>query len=169
MTTIPPPDGPAAPRPRGPGGRYRPLPETIDRDATAYDWHLKGKSTRQIAAIMGYGHHSSVSEAIDRARTARHVAATAEQRADELARLDLMNDRLQAVLDRRHVTVSQGRVVEMDGEPLEDDAPILDTVRTLLQVQTRRAKLLGLDAPASVAATVEVSYKINGVNPGDMV
>jgi hypothetical protein len=163
---TPPPDRTPV---RGYKGRIVENPNTIERDAQAYDWHLKGKSSRQIAALMGWADHSSALDAIDRARTAKRATATEAQRADELARLDLMNDRLQEVLDRRHVTVSQGKVVKMDGQPVEDDGPILDTVRTLLQVQARRAKLLGLDAPASVAASVEVSYKINGVDPGDMV
>ena len=51
------------------------------------------------------------------------------------------------VLQRNHVVVSQGRVVELDGVPIPDDAPVLAAIDRLLKIQERRAKLLGLDAP----------------------
>lgn len=52
------------------------------------------------------------------------------------------------VLEREHVTVSNGRVVSLDdGTPLPDDGPVLQAIDRLLRIQERRARLLGLDAP----------------------
>ena len=82
--------------------------------------------------------------------------------------LDELAQAARAVLERKHLVVSQGRVVrlgkpyidketgeaEVDdgrGEPLEDDAPVLQDIDRLLKIQERRARLLGLDAPQRVS------------------
>jgi hypothetical protein len=53
------------------------------------------------------------------------------------------------VLERNHVTVSHGRIIRGENEePLLDDGPVLTAIDRLLKIQERRAKLLGLDAPA---------------------
>jgi hypothetical protein len=61
------------------------------------------------------------------------------------------------------VTVSNGRVVTLDGQPLQDDGPILQAVDRLnhiedrkLRIQERRAKYLGLDAPKQVVISDDV-------------
>lgn len=93
-----------------------------------------------------------------------------EYRAEQVERLDEMLRKAHEVLDRKHLTVSQGRVVrlgkpfvnddgeaEVDdgrGEPLEDDAPTLNAIKTILAIEERRAKLLGLDMPAKANITV---------------
>jgi hypothetical protein len=54
-----------------------------------------------------------------------------------------------AVLRRRHVMVQSGKIVKGDdGQPITDDGPVLQATATLLRVMERRARLLGLDAPA---------------------
>lgn len=91
-------------------------------------------------------------------------------RAEQVERLDELLRKAHEVLARKHLTVSQGRVVrlgrpiinddgeaEIDeghGEPLEDDAPILMAIKTILGIEERRAKLLGLDAPSKANVTV---------------
>jgi len=93
-----------------------------------------------------------------------------EYRAEQVERLDEMLRKAYEVLDRKHLTVSQGRVVrlgkpfvnddgeaEVDdgrGEPIEDDAPTLNAIKTILAIEERRAKLLGLDAPTKTNVTV---------------
>ena len=45
--------------------------------------------------------------------------------------------------------VQKGRVVRhADGRPLEDSGPRLQAIDRILKVMERRARLLGLDAPA---------------------
>jgi hypothetical protein len=68
----------------------------------------------------------------------------------ELDRLDMMWRAAVEVLRRKHVTVSHGKVVIVDGQPLPDDAPVLNAIDRLLSIQARRAKLLGLDAPKKI-------------------
>lgn len=91
------------------------------------------------------------------------------------------------VLDREHVVVSaNGKIVyeiteyardddgniqlDHDGRPLakeiarlRDDAPTLAAIKTLLQVQERRAKLLGLDQPIKADIGGKLTYQIVGV------
>jgi cell division septal protein FtsQ len=70
-----------------------------------------------------------------------------ELRALELARLDRLEIAANEVLEREHVTVSNGRIVVLGESPLPDDAPVLAAIDRLLKIQERRARLLGLDAP----------------------
>ena len=61
-------------------------------------------------------------------------------------------DRAWALLDNPGPLVSDGRVVKgPDGEPLPDAHRMLRAVDWLLRISERRARLLGLDAPARVA------------------
>jgi hypothetical protein len=67
----------------------------------------------------------------------------------ELDRLDQLQVEALAVLRRRHVLVSGGKIVrDDDDQPLLDDGPALQAIATLLRIAERRARLLGLDAPA---------------------
>lgn len=70
-----------------------------------------------------------------------------EHRLEDLEQLDYLASKAIEVLERQHVTVSNGRVVSLNDEPIEDDAPVLAAIAALLKVQERKAKLLGLDAP----------------------
>lgn len=71
-----------------------------------------------------------------------------EHRAEELQELEFLSASALEVLHRRHVTVSNGRVVSLGDAPIEDDAPVLAAIDRLLKIQERKARLLGLDAPA---------------------
>jgi hypothetical protein len=96
----------------------------------------------------------------------------------EVERLDEMLERLagdeqhlRTIAGGEHVTVSQGRVVYTD-----DGAPVNDAEFTLkcydrihrieqrrLDVQTRRARLLGVDAPVQAQVSGSVTYEIIGL------
>ncbi len=71
-----------------------------------------------------------------------------EHRAEELQELEYLAKSALDVLHRRHVTISNGRVVSMDGKPISDDGPVLAAIDRLLKIQERKSRLLGLDAPA---------------------
>jgi hypothetical protein len=61
------------------------------------------------------------------------------------------------ILDKQHVAISaSGKVVYNDGEPVLDDSVALKAVDSLVKVQGRRAKLLGLDAPTRVQAMIGI-------------
>lgn len=139
---------------QGTNGKFTRSIETAERDAQAARLRARGLGYKQIAEQLGYEDHTGAYKAVQRALKEIVAEPAEELRALELERLDDMYRRAQAVLERRHVTVSQGRVVRLDDEPLEDDGPVLAALDRLLKIQERRARLLGLDAPTQVQAEV---------------
>jgi hypothetical protein len=153
-----------ATRPRGGDGRYVATEETARRDAEAARLRSKGWAYRRIAAEMGYESHTSAMDAVQRALDAIREEPAQQVKQLELERLDAMYDAVMKVLDAKHFTVSQGRLINIDDEPLEDDAPVLAAVDRLLKIQARRAALLGLDAPQRVEQGGKLTYEIVGVS-----
>lgn len=102
----------------------------------------------------------------------RAVAALAEQHdmlRTERLRLEMERDAVVAVLTAKHLTVSNGVIVRNDGEPIEDDGPVLNAVGTLNAIRDRlikladhEAKLLGLYSATKMAADVTVNYTVGG-------
>lgn len=127
---------------------------TAERRTKALALRVSGANWEDIAAQLGYSDRAAAYKDVERALTQRkrEQAAQADLAAAlELERLDAMERAAWAVLRRRHITISQGRVMRDEcDEPIEDDAPTLDAIDRLLKIQVRRAKLLGLDAPAKV-------------------
>ena len=84
-------------------------------------------------------------------------------RQEMIDQLDRLEAKALVVLDAFHfVTNLRGVVTVKDIHgaqvPLEDHGPALAAIDAVLKIQQRKAKLLGLDAPVKVAATVhEVS------------
>jgi len=73
----------------------------------------------------------------------------------EVNKLDLLEEKLWAMVDEEYYTVSNGQVVYMEtGEPVPDVEPILKIMDRIIRVSERRSKLLGLDKPVKVEATV---------------
>lgn len=132
-------------------GRYERNIESVRRDAEAAELRANGATYQQIADQLGYTDRSNARHGVQRA-----LADTIREPADEvrqiqLAQLDRLTREALKVLERTHVTVSQGRVIKDDeGKPLEDDAPVLNAIDRLLKIAERRSKLLGLDAPSKV-------------------
>ncbi|MGI5285155.1 hypothetical protein ACQEVF_17725 [Nonomuraea polychroma] len=53
-----------------------------------------------------------------------------------------------------------------DGQPVSDHGPILDAIKTVLDVEARQAKLLGLDTPVKQQLEMDqtITYAFEGVN-----
>jgi len=125
--------------------------ETMERDARAADLFRRGLSYRQIGAELGVSGHSAF-EAVRRA--ARDAATDALAAAEALSlMLERQQDYRRAayrVLTTRHyVTTQAGKVATgPDGQPLLDDAPVLNALDRLVRIDQEEAKLLGLYAPA---------------------
>jgi len=139
--------------PRGGDGRFTRSPDTAERDAEAARLRARGQSYRAIGEALGIS-QGSAHDAVQRALRATVAEAAADARALELERLDALYEAAMAVLEREHVTVSNGKVIRLNGEPLPDDAPVLAAIDRLLRVSESRRKLLGLDAPARLKAEV---------------
>lgn len=89
-----------------------------------------------------------------------------EYRAEQAERLDEMLRRAYEVLERKHITVSNGKVIYLDDAPMEDDGPTLMAIKTVLAIEERRARLFGLDAPVKqqIGGEVQVTYSFEGVD-----
>lgn len=137
-------------KPRSGRGRFVKSLETAKRDAEAAQLRAEGKTYDQIAEALGFSDRSLARRAVERA-----LAATVREPADELRQLELI--RLDAlwveavkVMTTEHITVNNGRVIEVDGVPLKDDGPTLSAIDRLLKIMERRAKLVGLDSATKV-------------------
>src|SRR3546814_9367956 len=74
----------------------------------------------------------------------------------EIGKLDRLEEKLWAMIDEDYYTVANGQVVYLEtGDPVPDIDPIMKIVDRILKVAERRAKLLGLDKPVRVEATVQ--------------
>jgi hypothetical protein len=124
------------------------------RDADAARYRAEGWTYQRIANELGFANPSSAHKAVQRALKASVRDANDTAVHLELNSLDEMAREAWGVLQRTHVVVSQGRVVELDGAPVPDDAPVLAAIDRLLKIQERRSKLLGLDMPTR--STVQV-------------
>lgn len=164
--------------PIGPGERA-----AIDqRRAKAVAMRVKGATWQQIADECGYAGRESACTDIRRFR--EETRAEAEEKLEELRalevdRLDMLIRAAVEVLERKHVTISGGKVIRMvadgevaeEGEPGEaliDDGPTLAAIDRIAKLSESRRKLLGVDAPVRLDAQFEVKYTVNGVTSDDL-
>ncbi len=148
---------------RGGDGKFARSPETAERDAHAAELRRRGYSYRAIAADMGVT-PGAAHVAVQRALRAIVEEPAQDVRAMELERLDAMERKVQEILARKHITVNNGRVIYLDDQPVPDDTVTLQAIDRLLKIQERRARLLGLDAPAKTEMGATVRYEIVGAD-----
>lgn len=167
-------------------GRYTRSMTTVERDAEAARLRTRGHGYREIGELLGFTTQAA-HEAVKRAMAEAIAEPAAAVRDMELGRLDTMYVAVLEILERKHVTISQGgivqiRVLDEDGQPilighdpetgrpiyketdLLDDKPALEAVDRLLKIQARRAALLGLDSPVKAEAGVVITYQIPGID-----
>jgi hypothetical protein len=152
-------------------GRWVKGEDSLGRDAEAMRLRARGWTLQRVSDELGYGGAQNVIRALKAHTTAVTGEAAAELRQRELTELDRLTEAATRVLEARHFVFQQGRLCTMPGAdggepvPVEDDAPVLRAVETLLRIQERRARLLGLDAPTrqEVEATL-VRYQVEGVD-----
>ncbi|NUS76698.1 MAG: hypothetical protein HOV70_10925 [Streptomyces sp.] len=155
-------------RPHGGDGQFVRSLTTAQRDAEAARLRTQGWTYPRIADHLGFKHRADAWNAVQRVLKDTVREAGDDVRAIELERLDAELARLAdverevwTVLKRKHVTVSNGQVIRVDGEPLLDDAPVLQAADRLVKIEDarrrngeRRARLLGLDAPTKQAISI---------------
>lgn len=159
-------------RVRGGDGRYLRTLEGAERQARAAELRSQGLSYRKIAATMAdegsAGALYNVKTAFEDVRTA--MAAVVQESAEaavqfELDRLDLLHRKAMEVLKRHHIAVSNGRVVVVGGEPLQDDGPVLAAIDRVVKISESRRRLLGLDQPAKTQVSGGLTYEVVGIDP----
>lgn len=143
-------------------GRYVRTLTGARKDAAAADLRSKGWTYQRIADELGFTEKGEAHHAVDRCLKATVKDAGEAARTMERERLDRLSEAAWAVLERRHVTVSNGKVISLPdpdtGEikPLEDDAPVLQAIDRLLRISESRRKLDGLDAPSRVSLDAQL-------------
>lgn len=121
-----------------------------ERRAKAVRLRAAGLGYEEIARQVGLKSADLARVDVHRALAALRTEPAEEMRALESERLDFLWRTVMQVLSRTHYVVSNGKVMHLNGEPMRDDDPALRAVAALLQIQQRRAKLHGLDAPKQV-------------------
>lgn len=117
------------------------------RDADAARLRALRFTYDQIAVQLGYANHTGAMKAAQRGRDRAVREPHQDMVLMDLAELDEMARQAWTVLRATHYVVDKGQVVELGGSPLLDDAPVLHAIAKLLDIQARRSKLVGLDAP----------------------
>jgi len=139
-----------------------------ERRERAIRLRAQGTPWATIATELGYADAPSACTDVRRALEQRRkqlALAADDYREQALATLDAMAGEVWAVLNARHLTIQNGKVVRDDDDaPLLDDGPVLSAVDRLLRIEERRARLLGIDAPAQLTSTI-VNYTVDGVPP----
>jgi DNA-binding CsgD family transcriptional regulator len=139
---------------RTPQGRFVRSTAEIEHDAEAARLRGEGLTYAAIGRRLGIS-KAHAWEAVHRVFRDTLTEPAEQARAVELARLETLHDKAMEVLEGQHVTVSNGQIVRLDGQPLPDSGPVLAAINTLVKVGESRRKLLGLDAPSRVSVDAE--------------
>lgn len=155
-------------RPRGGNGQWIRTPEGRQRDTLALEMRSAGRTWQTIADTLGYTSPGNAQRGVHNALAETQAPKVNEARAEMVAQIDHLYTKAMEVLEARHLKVNNGEVVSVPDEdgnyhPLEDDAPVLRAIDTINQLMQRKARLLGLDAPAKIQAEVSgVRVTIDG-------
>ena len=123
-------------------------PETMEKDAKAYDLYRRGLSYQQICTELGYASKSSAQDAVRRAAKEAAVdpfeAAEAQQAA--LDRLQDYRRSMQRILAARHYQTTQGGrlVTGPDGQPMLDTGPWVSAMAQLRWIEQEDNRLRDL-------------------------
>lgn len=139
---------------RNGGGQFTKSLEGAQRDALAARMHADGDSYNEIAAELGI-HKSQAIRAVQRA-----VRAVVKGPAEEVlklhtGRLEYAYTKAIEIAEADHVMVSHGKIIcDENGNPLRDHAPILAALREARATLESFRRMMGLDQPVKVDATV---------------
>lgn len=136
-----------------PAGRIHRDERQRMRDLEAARLRALRFSGEQIARQLGYETRAGALKAAKRGLAMITREPTEDAILLDLSELDEMAREAWKVLRSTHYVVDRGAVVTWNDQPLHDDGPVLAAIGKLLDVQERRAKLVGLDAPKRVEVT----------------
>jgi hypothetical protein len=154
---------------RGADGQFIKTLKGAQRDAAAAELRARGWSFQRIAGELGFPAKGNAHHAVERAFAAIPTEGSEEAKRLDLERIDRLIEQAWDVMERRHVVVSDGRVVgrqvgverddngierlDLDGktipvyEDILDDGPVLQAIDRLSRLLERRAKIIGYEAP----------------------
>ena len=134
--------------------------QRADMRAKAYALSLKGMSNVAIGDELG------VSRETIRTLLAEYIAEISvpiaeKARAVELDKLDRLEAVAWKVLDDRHIAFQHGKVVVLDGKPIEDVEPVFKSMDRIVKISERRSRYLGLDMPTKSEHTVTTGSPVD--------
>jgi hypothetical protein len=145
------------------GGGQRTAEQMVFVKTEILKRRLQRQPFRQIADEMGLD-VSRVHQWYTEVMREVPEALASVHRQEQLDILDRMTTKALEVLDGVHFAHSNGRVVvwydnpeDKQGKPLTDPAPVLAAIQTIVRIEERKAKLLGLDSPIKVTGSLEVT------------
>lgn len=142
------------------GKAYKP---SWKRDREAARLKATGHTLEEIAEILDLRDHDHPDEfdvrwaarAVQRGLAAVYRFTTDEIKIQELDSLDAMEHHLWQQLRKEHVLVQQGRVIMIEGQMVQDERFVLETLDRILKIKERRAKYLGLDAQVRLSVEAD--------------
>jgi hypothetical protein len=142
--------------------------ETQQKRARMLAMRLAGVSYQQIADEVGYKNGSVVSSMIGK-MLKDHVKANSmsleNMRQLELEHLESLRVVACEIMERFHLTITpSGKIIALDGVPVEDDGPKLAAIDRLIKIHEKIARLLGIEAPERVQSEIQVNYTFGGVD-----
>lgn len=159
----------ATDQPRDGNHKFEYTLSAAERDAEAARLRAQGMSYKDIATQLGYYDRSHVWRQLQLAKKRVLKDAVEDLIAVEMQQLDALYVAAEEILDRQHVTVSQGRVVkDDDGNPIPDEGPRIAAIREMRMLRESFRRLYGLDAEKKVNISGGVRYEIVGVDSEDL-
>lgn len=134
--------------------RRRDAAERAVETVAALELKVGGASYREIGVALGL----STSQAYRRVNEA--LSEVMQPKVDQLRhleaqRLDELNRHAHRVLNADHVLVQHGKIVlDKDGNTVVDQDLKLRAITVITRLSDSRRKLLGLDAPTQIEATI---------------
>lgn len=132
------------------------FPESKPEGYPAYHNYKQDREAARLKAmgwtledIAEHFQHSDVRRAasmVRRGLSQVHQFTVDEKRVEQLHTLELMKKHLFEQMNREHVLVQQGRVILVDGLPVEDRRFTLETIDRILKIESQQMDLLGTKA-----------------------
>lgn len=133
--------------------------DTAKRNAYILERNAAGASERTIAKEVGLA-KTTVHDIIQEYYYSTVLPVADDARKAQVERLEIYRQKALEILEKNHVVVQHGKVVQykdpITGElsPLEDDAVTLAAIDRVLKIEESISKLIGTAAPTKVEATV---------------
>jgi hypothetical protein len=134
---------------RGGNGRALRTVAMIEQDKKAAELRSRSWTYQRIADEFGIdvsNAYRSVMRGLSEEMTPTEDQIEAKKL--ELAKLDRIESYLLGVMEREHIRVDHGKVIEIDGAAMLDDGPGVQAALGLLRVMARRTKYRGFDEPS---------------------
>ena len=128
--------------------------------AKAFEMRLANRPWKEVAEALGVS-RPTATKLVEEYKEALLTPQAEQLRKVENEKLDRIEALAWRLLEDNHVAFQHGKVVTLDGKPIEDTEPIFKGINSVLKVAERRAKLWGLDTPVKTEHVVTTKSPID--------